>query len=89
MKKINRAKILIICLVIYGISYAITQTIIYKISNDTQNLKINNQETQQAVDLLHIQINTLNSREKILNEHEDMQIRDNVYYLEAENEQQK
>lgn len=83
-KKKNRAKVIITLAVIYGIVYALSNTLLYKFSNDTQNLKRDNQTLQEEIDLLQIQINTLNSREQILQSHEDMQIRDNVYYLDPE-----
>lgn len=83
-KKKNRAKVIITLVVIYGIVYALSNTLLYKFSNDTQNLKRDNQTLQEEIDLLQIQINTLNSREQILQSHEDMQIRDNVYYLDPE-----
>lgn len=83
-KKKNRAKVIITLVVIYGIVYALSNTLLYKFSNDTQNLKRDNQTLQEEIDLLQIQINTLNSREQILQTHEDMQIRDNVYYLGPE-----
>lgn len=83
-KKKNRAKVLITLVIIYGIVYALSNTLLYKFSNDTQNLKRDNQTLQEEIDLLQIQINTLNSREQILRSQEDMQIRDNVYYLDPE-----
>lgn len=83
-KKKNRAKVIITLVVIYGIVYALSNTLLYKFSNDTQNLKRDNLTLQEEIDLLQIQINTLNSREQILQSHEDMQIRDNVYYLDPE-----
>lgn len=83
-KKKNRAKVIITLVVIYGIVYALSNTLLYKFSNDTQNLKRDNQTLQEEIDLLQIQINTLNSREQILQSHVDMQIRDNVYYLDPE-----
>lgn len=83
-KKKNRAKVIITLVVIYGIVYALSNTLLYKFGNDTQNLKRDNQTLQEEIDLLQIQINTLNSREQILQSHGDMQIRDNVYYLDPE-----
>lgn len=83
-KKKNRAKVIITLVVIYGIVYALSNTLLYKFSNDTQNLKRDNQTLQEEIDLLQIQINTLNSREQILQSQGDMQIRDNVYYLDPE-----
>ena len=83
-KKKTRAKVIITLVVIYGIVYALSNTLLYKFSNDTQNLKRDNQTLQEEIDLLQIQINTLNSREQILRSHGDMQIRDNVYYLDPE-----
>lgn len=83
-KKKNRAKVIITLVVIYGIVYALSNTLLYKFSNDTQNLKRDNQTLQEEIDLLQIQINTLNSRDQILQSHGDMQIRDNVYYLDPE-----
>ena len=61
-KKKNRAKVIITLVVIYGIVYALSNTLLYKFSNDTQNLKRDNQTLQEEIDLLQIQINTLNSR---------------------------
>ena len=50
-KKKNRAKVIITLVVIYGIVYALSNTLLYKFSNDTQNLKRDNQTLQEEIDL--------------------------------------
>ena len=48
-------------------------------------LKIVNPELlKEQIDITQIQINTKISREQILEQHPDMKMRDNIFYLEKE-----
>lgn len=84
MKKVNRSKIVITLFIIYAFIYAISNTLIYKINNDIKDRQSRNAETQEQIDITQIQINTKISREQILEQHPDMKMRDNIFYLEKE-----
>lgn len=87
MKKANRSKIVIILFIIYAIIYAFSNTLVYKINNDIKERQARNSETQQQIDITQIQINTTISREQILQQHPEMKMRDNIFYLEKEEDE--
>ncbi len=80
-RKVNRFAIIILLIIIYALIYLICNTLSYKLNNDIQKNTYNNQQIQQENDLLQVQINTINSRENILQKYPELEIRDNIYYL--------
>lgn len=87
MKKNKRFTIICVLLVIVMIIYVLSATITYSLDNQIQDLEAANLELQQEIDTLQIRINTSNSREKILEQHPDIHMQDNIFYLdEANNE---
>ena len=77
----KRTKNIIILLIIYFIVYSVFNTIYYQNTINTNQLNQENKTLLDEIDLLNVEINTKNSRELILQENNDLEIRDNVYYL--------
>ena len=77
----KRTKNIIILLIIYFIIYSVFNTIYYQNTINTNQLNQENKTLLDEIDLLNVEINTKNSRELILQENNDLEIRDNVYYL--------
>ena len=82
MKKNYRLKIVLILFVIYGIVYMILNTMYYEKAAMRQEVINTNEELENEIDLLDVDINTLNARDKIIKENPDLDLRENVYYLE-------
>lgn len=77
----KRTKNIIILIIIYFIVYSVFNTIYYQNTINTNQLNQENKTLLDEIDLLNVEINTKNSRELILQENNDLEIRDNVYYL--------
>ena len=81
----KRTKRVIFLIIIYFIIYSVFNTIYYQNTIKINKLNQENKTLVDEIDLLNVEINTKNSRELILEENKDLEIRDNVYYLK-ENE---
>ncbi|MGL5021521.1 MAG: hypothetical protein ACRC5R_05830 [Mycoplasmatales bacterium] len=83
--KFNKFKI-ITCyvIIIFSIStYVVSQTLLYSYYSNQEDTKSDISTKKDEYDKMMVKINTINSREKIIAENPNLEIRDNVYYLES------
>ena len=71
-------------IIIFSIAtYVVSQTLLYSYYSDQEETKSNISAKKDEYDKMMVKINTINSREKIIAENPNLEIRDNVYYLES------
>lgn len=77
--KIRTAYILII---IMAIVYIYSKSEIYEIQVETTKIQSEISELEKSIDETTVKINTENARDQISTDYPDLDIYDNVYYLE-------
>ena len=81
----TKFKVMLVYLLIVAsiLIYVIGQTQIYSFYNENENMKREITEIKDNNDTLKIRINSMNSREEIMRQNPQFEIRDNIYYLES------
>lgn len=81
MKISRRMKIIFVLIIVICFIYTIVGMLQYSLDDKIKEMQNENRKINQEINTLKVQINTQNSREKIMETHPNIQMHNNVYYL--------